>query len=89
MPEPTIEYSVSFADDYPGIDGPHHAFFINAITSVPGLAYSNDFIESHKAENCLIDHNSRLADFEITDEMKLKVRRAVWSAVKAIELGLV
>jgi hypothetical protein len=87
MAEPTIEYSVSFADDYPGIDGPHHAFFMNATTSVPGLSYGNDFIESHKAANCLIDHGSRLADFEITDEMKLKVRRAVWSSLKAIEQG--
>lgn len=79
---PEITYFVTYAPDYPGLDGDEHAFFLNATTSIDGLAYANDYITSHKAANCLIDHKSRLADYEITDEMKLKVRRAVWSAIK-------
>ena len=89
MAEPTITYSVSFSDDYPGIDEPHHAFFLNAETSILGLSYSNDFIESHSSENCFIDHASRLSDYIISDEMKLKVRRAVWSAIKAVESDII
>jgi hypothetical protein len=80
---------VTYAPDYPGLDGDEHAFFLNASTSETGLSYANDFIASHKAASCLIDHQSRLADYEITDEMKLKVRRAVWSALKAIESDMI
>ena len=64
-------------------------FFLNATTSLDGIAYANDFIASHKASGCLIDHQSRLADYEVTDEMKLKVRRSVWSALKAIEATII
>lgn len=86
---PDITYFVTYSTNYPGLDGDEHAFFLNANTSSEGLAYANDFITSHKAANCLIDHQSRLADYEITDEMKLKVRRAVWSALKAIESNMI
>lgn len=86
---PDIIYFVTYAPDYPGLDGDEHAFFLNASTSHPNLGYANDFIASHKAANCLIDHQSRLADYEITDEMKLKVRRAVWSALNAIESDMI
>lgn len=81
MSLPEITYYVTYYSDYPGLNGDEHAFFLNASTSQEGLGYVNDYIASHPAENCLIDHGSRLADYEITDEMKLKIRRAIWSAL--------
>lgn len=85
MSEPIIEYSVVYADDYPGLEGVHHAFFMTAKVPAYDFLYQNDLIESHSAENCLIDHASRLADFEITEEMKLKARRSLWFAMKSAE----
>ena len=85
MAEPIITYSIVFYDDYPGLDGVDHAFFMSASVSSYDLFYANDLIGSHKAENCLIDHRSRLADFEITNEMKLKARRSIWFAIKSLE----
>lgn len=89
MPLPAITYFITYANDYPGLSGDEHAFFINASTSDSGLGYLNEYIESHPAAGCFIDHESRLNDYEITDEMKLKVRRNIWSAIKAVESDLV
>ena len=83
MSEPTIEYFVTYEPNYPGLNDNEHAFFMNATTE--GYSYSEDFIESHSSTNCVIDHASRISDYEITDEMKLKARRAIWSAMKQIE----
>jgi hypothetical protein len=85
MSEPTIHYFVTYASDYPGTNGVDHAFFLNAITSIDGVGYANDFIDSHDASNCSVDHAATLQDYPVTDAMKLKVRRSVWSVMKAIE----
>lgn len=80
---PEITYFVTYSNDYPGLNGLEHAFFLNASTSIPGLGYSNDYITSHTAASCFIDHESRLTEYEITDDMKLKVNRSIWSALKS------
>ena len=82
MAEPTIQYFVTYEANYPGLNEDEHAFFMNATTE--GFSYSEDFIESHSSTNCVIDHGSRISDYAITDEMKLKARRAIWSAMKQI-----
>jgi hypothetical protein len=85
MSEPTIDYFVTYTNDYPGLNGTDHAFFLNARTSIDGLGYANDFITSHSSEGCDINHGSNLQDYLVTDEMKLKVRRTIWAVMKAIE----
>lgn len=73
-----ITYEIKFYPDFPGQDGDEHAFFANFY--IGGEKSSSlEFISSHKAESCLIDHYSRISDIEMPDDLLLRAKRMAWA----------
>ena len=78
---PEISYQITHSPDYPCADGLHHAYFAHIM--VDGNPYSQyNLISSHLAAGCLIDHESRIVDVEIPEEITLMAQRLVWRMVQ-------
>lgn len=77
-----LTYFVTYHQDYPGSNGEEHVFFLNAKDSSDNVLYQNMYLESHSASLCLIDHQSRLSDITVPEELKLKIRQAIWLSSK-------
>lgn len=79
MPEETTWW-VTFHNDYPGPDGPMHAYFANADCGETMIRLK--VISSHPADGCLIDHQSRISDVDIPNDFKLELAIHHWRSEK-------
>jgi hypothetical protein len=74
---PEISYQVVYSPDYPSEAGLSHAYFTHVgIDGQTMIQYR--LISLHPASGCLIDHNARIGDVEIPQEIVVEAERLVW-----------
>jgi hypothetical protein len=80
LDEPNITWWVTFEPDYPSANGLMHVYCANADVENTPIGSRFDVIPNteHPADNCFIDHSSRLGDIEIPEEMKSKLKLQYW-----------
>jgi hypothetical protein len=74
---------VSYFNDYPMQNGTAHVFFADGL--IDGiLRYRNEIISMHPSEGCFLDHESRINEIEVPQEITLRFKRYAWAEYKAV-----
>jgi hypothetical protein len=75
-----IQWEILYFPNYPSKNGDQHVFFSKGTYSLgDGGVWSNLSVHSmHNAENCLIDHQSRLSDVQVSEDAKFKAYQDIW-----------